>query len=44
MFDNHYEPLVLDFGLSIDSRHRTRDFVSDIRYASPEVIKHAEYS
>ena len=44
LLDAHYEPLLLDFGLSVDSRHRPHNFVGDARYAAPEVLKHIEHT
>jgi serine/threonine protein kinase len=36
--------MILDFGLSIDNRSKVNNFVGDIRYASPEVLKRIEYT
>jgi serine/threonine protein kinase len=35
LLNHHYEPLILDFGLSMDSRHKASNFVSDLRFSSP---------
>ena len=44
LIDHNYQPLLVDLGYSIDRRQKDNRFIGDIRYASPEVIKHIEYT
>jgi serine/threonine protein kinase len=44
LLDEHFEPLLLDFGLSMDARLKVHNFVGDIRFAAPEVVKHIEHT
>jgi serine/threonine protein kinase len=44
LLSEDYKPLLLDFGYSLRTNERCSRFIGDIRYASPEVIKHIEYT